>query len=280
MLQTLSDVARAYDEGRSWQGYLRRNGPPSVAGYWQDLMYAGGYPGANYYVGTAKTSTLLGLYDGILSGPDVEAEGYKKYLHKVLIVPPSTSIGQFTVNLHDIVMFYPFVDGDGGEQPLTTNVTNRYGGANCHMMMVSQGVGIATTTATVVVYEDAAGVTQTTTVQTKHDVTGGALLTVADAVAAGGTGIDSPYITCPTGCKRIISIDPGAAVSGIFSAVIVKPLATISVQTVATPVEVDFLRDRLRAIEIDDGCYLSAVYRATASATPNNFMAEFSFIWS
>lgn len=280
-IQSFRDVAAAYDAGRHWTGLLRRAGPVSVAGYWQDLSYAAGVPVANYYAATPLTSALLASNDGILCGPEVEAAGYKKYLHKALLVPPSTSIGIITAHAHDVVMYYPFVDGDGGFQEMTNNQTNRYGGAGCHIMLVSQGIGIGTTGQTTIVYEDKDGNTVTlNAIQTKHDVPAGTLLTAADAVAATAFGLVSPYVMCPNGCNRIISFNFDVGVGGIFAAVIVKPLGVISTQEVGTPVEVDYFRDRLRPVPIHDGSYIGAIYRGTVGATPTNLMAEMSFIWS
>lgn len=279
-LRSWSDVGNAYAAGRHWMGLLRRAGPASVAGYWQDLSYAAGVPGANYYAATPLTSALLSQNDGIQCGPAVNAAGYSKYLHKALVLPPSTSIGQFTCYIHDIVMYYPFVDGDGGFQAMVNTETNRYGGADCTIMLVSQGTGIGTTGFTTIVYEDKDGVQRTINdISTKHDVVAGTLLAAADAVAVTTYGAVSPYFDCPNGCKRIISIDFDSAVGGIFAAVIVKPLGIVSVQEVGTPIEVDFLRDKMWPSEIKDGSYIGMIYRGTASATPANFMAELSFIW-
>jgi hypothetical protein len=52
------------------------------------------------------------------------------------------------------VLYYPFVDGDGGLQATTNTLTNRYDGDGCHIMLVSQGIGIATTGQTTIVYVD------------------------------------------------------------------------------------------------------------------------------
>jgi hypothetical protein len=279
-IQTLSDVALAYEEGRHWTGLLRKAGPASVLGNWQDFMYAAGIPGANYYGAAPKAATLLASLDGIMSGPDVEAAGYKKYLHKVLFVPPSTSVGLITAQIYDLVMFYANIDGDGGLQEMTNAVTNRYDGEGCTIMMVSQGIGLGSTNTTTVVYVDQNNDTKTVTLRTRHDLPAGTLLAAVDATDPGALGYAGPFVNCPTGCKTITSIDFDVAVGGIFALVIVKPLGTISTQEVTTPIEVDFFRDSNRAIEIDDGSFIGMIYRGTVSATPTNTMAELSFIWS
>jgi hypothetical protein len=280
-ISSFKDVGAAYDLGRHWTGLMRRAGPVSVAGYWQDFSYAAGIPVANYYASTPLVSATLASNDGILCGPPVQDAGFKKYMHKALLAPPSTSVGVISAHVHDIVMYYPFIDGDGGFQSMTNNVTNRYDGENCAIMLVSQGVGIGTTGTTTIVYQDKDDNAVTiNNIQTKHDVPAGTLLTAADAVAATGNGLVSPYIQCPNGCKTITSFDFDVGVGGIFAAVIVRRLGMISTQEVGTPVEVDYFRDRLRPVAIHDGSYISMIYRGTVGATPTNTMAELSFIWS
>ena len=84
------------------------------------------------------------------------------------------------------MLYYPFVDGDGGLQATTNTLTNRYDGDGCHIMLVSQGIGIATTGQTTIVYVDSDGNTVTVSdIQTKHDVPAGTLLTAADALSRG-----------------------------------------------------------------------------------------------
>lgn len=286
-ITSFRDVGAAYEAGRSWTGLLKRSGPVSVAGYWQDLTYAAGIPSANFYASTPLISALLAGIDGIQCGPDVEAEGYTKYLHKALVLPPQTSVGAFTMHIHDIVMYYPFIDGDGGAQTMTSSQDNRYDGENCHIMLVSQGAGIASTGLTTIVYIDKDDVSTTVYTQTKHNNPAGTLLTTANTVAPLSIGTAWPYIACPNGCKRIVSFDFDIGAGGIFAAVIVKVLGSVSIfepyvsaTVVGAPVEVDFFRDRLRAIPINDGAYIGAIYSSATAATPTNMLAELTFIWS
>jgi len=284
-LRTISDVADAYEAGRFHTGLMRRAGPASVAGYWQDFSYAAGIPSANFYAATPITKATLSANDGILHGPDVNPT-YKKYLHKVLLVPPSTSVGLLTAYIHDIVCYYPFVDGDGGFQtmlPLSNHSTTRYNGVGCKIMLVSQGAGLSASGSTTIVYVDSNDTTQTITgISTQHVAPAGTLLTnQPDAVVTATT--PSPYIECPTGIKRIVSFDFDIGVGGIFAAVIVKPLGVVSIAETGTPgvpVEVDFIRERLAPKEVEDGAYISMIYRATVSASPTNTMAELTFIWN
>jgi hypothetical protein len=294
-IRTLSDVAAAYDAGRHWTGLLRRSGPLSAAGFWQDLMYAPGVPGANYYAATPLTSAILPSNDGINCGPTVEAQGYKKYLHKALLLQGTSFAAVVAMLIYDIVVYYPFVDGDGGEQTMVNTegsppveiVANRYGGENCHIMLVSQGVGTGSSNLTTITYEDANGDTKTIDpIRTRHDVPAGTLIAVNNGLSPGTNGFPGPLIPCPTGCNKILSFNTDIGVGGIFTICIVKPLGWISSQefdganTRAVPVEVDFFRDRLRAIEINDGSFIGMAYSTNSTAGPASTVAELTFIWS
>ena len=202
-------------------------------------------------------------------------------------MPPQTSVVSFTAHFHDLVMYYPFIDGDGGAQEMSNTQTNRYGGENCHIMLVSQGTGIASTGLTTIVYTDKDDVTTTVYTQTKHDNPAGTLLTTANTIAPLSIGTAWPYIACPNGCKRIVSFDFDIGAGGIFAAVIVKILETVSIfepyvsaTVVGAPVEVDFFRDKMRAIAINDGAYIGAIYSSATAATPTNMLAELNFIWT
>lgn len=288
MIKNITDVARAYDAGRYWAGFMRRGGPAFTLGSWMDMSYAPGIPVANYYAATPLVSTQLSATDGILHGPDVNAQGFKKYLHKALIIPPATSVGLVTMIIHDIVAFYPFVDGDGGSQDMVNTLgTLRYaGGDGCRIMLVSQGGGVANATDAIVRYVNTAGESKTLPgVYLQNMAAAGQLVSNhIDATALGALGyvVGSPYLPVCPGCRgvsRITNIELPTAVGGIFAAVIVKPLGTISYQETTTPIEVDFIRERLSFAEVADGAYIHTIARGTVSATPATMHGQFEFIW-
>lgn len=288
MIKTITDVTRAYDAGRFWSGFMRRGGPPFTLGTWMDMSYAAGIPVANYYAATPLAFAQLAATDGILHGPDVNAQGYKKYLHRALIIPPATSIGLVTMHIHDVVGFYPFMDGDGGSQdtvhaPGAIRYSN---GDGCRIMLVSQGGGVANAVDGIVRYVNSAGEAKTLTgVYMQNTAAAGQLVSNhIDAYAHGVLTypIGSPYLPVCPGCRgvsRITNIEMPTSVGGIFAAVIVKPLGTISYQETTTPIEVDFIRERLVFAEVADGAYVSAIARGTATATPATMHGQFDFIW-
>jgi len=286
-ITTVSGIADAYAAGRQWTGYLRRAGPSMTLGTWTDLSYAAGIPVANYYAATPVTSAQLAANDGIFHGPSVNSAGYKKYLHKAMLLPPATSVGTVTAILHDVVAYYPFVDGDGGSQDMVNTLgTLRYeGGKDCKIMLVSQGAGVSDAVDISITYTNTAGEQKTLTpVYMRNSATAGQLLSTIDATAIGVLNykIPSPYLNLmegDTGINSIDNINIPSAVGGIFAACIVKPLGTISWQELLIPIEVDFQRDRLKMAEIEDGAYIHMIARGTVTAAPTTLHGEFSFVW-
>jgi hypothetical protein len=253
-----------------------------TAGLWADLSYAAGIPVANYYASAPLAAAVLSGRDGIDIGPAPES-GLSKYLSRVLILPPvATGVLQFRV--HDICLYYPFIDGDGGFQEMVNVIPMpRYGGESCRMMAVSQGVGTAVVNVRVT-YTNSAGVAGREVTATLN------LLAPAGTLAssiASGTAVAfpcGPYLPLANGDDGVLSIesvDPLTAGGGIFALVIVKPLLALGMhQATVAPVEVDCRADRsLLSKHIETGAYIAMIAQGTVSATPATIMAELETIW-
>lgn len=286
-INNVAGIADAYTAGRHWTGYLRRSGPQLFAGRWNDLSYAAGIPVANYYAATPLVATQLSAAQGIFAGPSVNSAGFKKYLHKAMVIPPANSVGTVTMLIHDIVAVYPFVDGDGGSQDMVNGLgTLRYdGGKGCKIMLVSQGAGTAAAVNATITYTDTEGVQRTISpIYTRNNATAAQLLAPIDAAAFSSTkyNMSNPYLNLLQGSSGINSIDNinfPTSVGGIFAACIVKPLGTISWQELLVPIEVDYMRDRLNMAEVADGAYIHVIARGTVQASPTRLHGEFSFVW-
>lgn len=287
-LRAISDIADAYTAGRSWHGFWRRGGPAMTAGIWTDMSYAAGIPVANYYAAAPYVSATLNANEGVLHGPAVNAAGFKKYLHKAMLMPVA-AIGQAVFYVHDIVMFYPFVDGDGGEQTMDNQIPiPRYGGAGCKIMLVSQGAGIANAQDALITYTNSAGVQKTWQGFTANANTAGQLIsgpTSGTKPAVSTRPFGNPYILGQgdAGVRSIDSINMLSGVGGIFAACIVKPLGMVSMQiNETTPIEVDFARDNLRLplAEVQDGAYINLIGHCSTGATPATLHGQFDFVWS
>lgn len=286
-IERISDVQAAYDAGCFWTGIMRRSGPVMLANTWTDFSYAAGNPVANYYAAAPLTSAKLAGTDGIDTGP-APAVGLTKYVHKALIMPPSsTNIGITEWILHDVVMFYPFIDGDGADQAMVQSaVMDRYNGEGCRVIVVSQGtgVGIADVTMTYTNSKGVAGRICTNTLNFAATPGSLASSTPANTVYTFPCG---PFLTLQAGDGGVSSIQRVNVLSsagGIAAFVIVRPLVRMGgfealVNGIAAPIEIDTLIDRGELEKIESGAYLGILGRGTTAGTPAITSAEITTIW-
>jgi len=280
---TINSYAEARDAhlaGRSWLGYFRRGGPAMTANVFADLSYAAGIPVANYYASTPMVSALLD--SGIDLGP-APAAGMNKYISRAMILPP-VACGIMSFEFIDVVMYYPFVDGDGGSQDMTTTIMNpRYGGYDCKIMVVSQGVGTNDVDVRIT-YTNSDGVTgkQVTTTLALAQAAGSLCSSFAPGTAK--TYPTGPFVSLlpgDRGIKSIQNIEYLTAGGGIQAFVIVKPLFTATMFEASTaPIEIDFMADRsFKMPQIAQGAYVSAIARGTTSASPATIIAQIETVW-
>ena len=280
-IRTLADAAAAETNGRTWLGFYRRGGPAIAVGVFSDLSYAAGIPVANYYAATPLVSATLATTDGIDLGP-APATGMTKYLRSATLLPP-VACGVMAFEALDVVMFYPFVDGDGGDQLLTNTVTMpRYnGGEGCRIMVVSQGAGTGVVNANIY-YTNCAGVPAMVNVDLNLAATAGQL---CSSFATGASNFPAgAYLPLAVGCKGVRSIDRVeylAGGGGIAAFVIVKHIASLSMfEATTAPIEVDFAADRsFKLPELPVGTYLSLIARGTTASTPATISGVFKTIW-
>lgn len=278
MIRSVAEARDAELEGRSWLGYYRRGGPAMAANVYADLSYAAGIPVANYYASEPLKAAVLDK--GIDLGPD-PASGMSKYIRRVTLLPP-TATGILTFDFVDILLYYPFVDGDGGSQDMNNAVAIPRSAYNSRIMVVSQGVGTATVNATVTYTNSAGTPGRQVTRSLNMAYNAGSL---ASSFAPGAVQYpEGPFLPLATGDKGVQSIqtvDFLAAGGGIAAFVIVRPLFSMTMfgATVA-PIEVDFLADRtLKMPQVEPGAYLSAIARGTVAQTPATIIGQIESVW-
>ncbi len=270
MLQSVKDARDAEQAGRSWLGFLRRNGPAFVAGRWHDMSYAAGNPVANYYASTPLVAAVLAGRDGIDTGP-APAAGMRKRL-AVATVLPGTTGGAKVLWFADYCLFYPFVDGDGGLQDLDNTVPiPRYAGAGCQVMAVCQGTGLATGVVRLT-YTNSEGVPGRVADTTLDLSVAPGVLSSSLAAGVAHAAPAGPWMRLQagdTGVRSIEQVEPLSAIGGIFALVIVKPLLVAAVPTVtAAPVEIDAFADKALTADFEHGAYLHTICHAAAAGTP------------
>lgn len=279
-IRSYAEARDAVLEGRTWLGYYRRGGPAMTANVFADLSYAAGIPVANYYASTPLVSAVLD--SGIDLGP-TPAAGMSKYISRALLMPPNAT-GVMSFEFVDICLYYPFVDGDGGFQEMVNTVPiPRYGGHECKIMVVSQGVGTADANVTIT-YTNSSGVAgnQVTTTLALANNAGSLCSSFPPGTAK--TYPAGPFIQLCSQCcgvRSIQSIEYLSSGGGIQAFVIVKPLFSMTMfEATRAPIEVDFMADRsFKLPQVGNGAYLSAIARGTTAATPATINGQIETIW-
>ena len=153
-------------------------------------------------------------------------------------------------------------------------------------MVVMQGTGVGISDV-IMTYTNSNGVTGRTCTNTLNfAATPGSLAssTPANTAYAFPCG---PFLTLQPGDEGIRSIESVNVLSGaggIAAFVIVKPLVRLGgfealVNSIAAPIEVDTLIDRLQLEKIESGAYLGILGRGTTAGTPAITSAEITTIW-
>lgn len=254
----------------------------STAGVWFDLSMSPGNPVPNYYAASPLVSVAMrqSTDGGFFHGANVSPA--KKYLRRSTIITNSATGLPLTMLLMDYLLYYPFIDeGTIDEQVLTNSVSlPRYeSGEGVRIMAVS----VAPRTSGqqfVVSYTNSLGVSGRTTTSVFQN-----------AAAANGSIITSsvnntisavPFLPLQAGDTGVRSIDSvtmlGADV-GLFTLVLVKPIAQFCLNEQTAPVEVDYLIQKSGMPEIKDDAYLNLLCNPRGSLSGVTFIGDLKFTW-
>jgi len=233
-------------------------------GTWYDYSMAPGNPSPQYYAATPLTAqTLSRSADGGLQhGGNVSPA--TKYLRRISMSCVTAGGAVQRMYLLDYLLFYPFVDmGTPDAQAMvnTQTLTRYTDGEGVQMMAVLVAphglVG------------DSFFVTYTNQDGTAGRVT--PLHTMSTAIAVNGTILTTQqaglgravFLTLQSGDRGVRSIEAVQCTAGtdvgLFTMVLVKPLASISLMEITAPVEKDFFLDEKNLPVIVDDAYLNFI---------------------
>lgn len=248
----------------------------TASGFWFDLSMSPGNPAPQYYAASPYAAIALaqssdgGLYHGRSVAPE------NKYLRKCMALATTATAVPLPMVLLDYLLFYPFIDESINDvQPMTNVVTlPRYTtGEGVQMMaVVVAGHSVGTGVSFVVSYTNSQGVSGRTskTVQLNTQFVNGTIITSAPATA----NCNGPFIPLQngdTGVRQIDSVTVTGSDVGLFTLVLVKPLAQMSIRGIGAPVEIDYFKDMGGGIpKIEDDAYLNFICHpvGTLSAAP------------
>jgi len=282
----IKNVVDAELEGRMNTYNFRKN-PSQVTtqGLWFDMALSPGNPIPKYWFGTPLTATVISqsIDGGFFHGANVSPS--KKYLRKLMLSSTSATGLPMNVMLCDYLMYYPLVDdGTTDEQVMDNTATlTRYTDGDGVQVMAVSVAGRTGGQDFFINYTNSEGIAGriSKTVRQNNSAALGVVVTSA-LLSAGGT---NPCLFIPlqegdTGVRSIESVTMLGADVGLFSLVMVKPLATTVLLDVNAPAERDFLIESGNLPEIKDDAYLNLVCIPNASLSGVGILADMKVVWS
>lgn len=257
----------------------------TVAGVWFDYSMAPGNPAPQYYAAAPLVAQTLSRSGdgGIQHGGNVSPS--VKYLRKVTAMAVTAAGVPQRLYLLDYLMFYPFVDmGTADEQPMdnTQTLTRYTDGEGVRIMAVlvaPHGLVGDTFFVTYTNQDGTAGrVTPLHTMTTGASING-TILTTQTA----GAGRFGPFMALQQGDTGVRSIEAVQCTAGtdvgLFTLVLVRPLADFTVREITAPTERDFYLESQRMPVVEDDAYLNFITCPNGSLTGIPLNGDATFIW-
>ena len=287
---TFTNVAQLADAQTERSKYLSFRKLPAVvtgAGTWYDYSMAPGNPTPQYYAAAPLTAqTMARSTDGgIQHGGNVSP--LSKYLRKLTLMSVAAAGVPQRVYMLDYLMFYPFVDMGTPDQQDMVNVQTlpRYAtGAGVQMMAIlvaPHGLVGDTFFVTYTNQDGTAGrVTPLHRMSTAIAVNGTILTTQQT-----GAGRFGPFLALQAGDTGVRSIEAVQCTAGtdvgLFTLVLVQPLAEMTVREITAPTEADFyLTSGGKLPAIVDDAYLNFISCPNGSLTGVPLFGDATFIWN
>jgi hypothetical protein len=260
----------------------------TTSGIWFDLSMSPGNPAPQYYAAAPLVATVMthtsdgGLFHGKAVGSDSG-----KYLRKCMAMSVLSTAVPLPMILCDYLMYYPFIDESlGGDVQVLDNTATltRYtdGEGVMAMAVVVAGHAVGTGVTFTMSYTNSSGVSGRTSraVQLNTQFVNGTIITTASATA----NCNGPFIplqTGDTGIRSIESVTMSGSDVGLFSLVLVKPLAQMSIRGIDAPVEVDYFKDFGGGMpKIEDDAYLNFICHPVGTLNAANINGYIETVWS
>lgn len=262
------------DAEKTSRSYSWRKVPNQVttSGVWFDISSSAGNPAPKFWFdATPLTSQQVSqsVDGGLFHGANVSP--YRKFLRKFMIMEPtSAGVLPMPIVLCDYLLYYPTIGEDTTEEQFLTNsvALPRYTDGD-GVMVLALSVAARTGGRTFFInYTNSDGVSgriSKTVTQNGLAVTGSVV--TSGLAVAGTAGLFIPLQNGDTGVRSIESVTMNGTDVGLFSLVLVKPLADTMIRGVDAPVEVDFFLDKKEMPIIEDDAYLSFLIMPSGSVT-------------
>lgn len=258
----------------------------TITGNWFDLSMTPGNPSPQYYAASPliANSMAKSTDGGINHGGNVSP--YKKYLRKTLNLTKVVGPTPINMVLCDYLLYYPFIDESTIDEQLLDNTVTlpRYtDGDGVQVMAVvvaSHATGGMGFTINYTNSEGVSGRVSNRMVLTTNGTFNGTVITSGRTSAAGGGAFVSLQ-NGDTGVRSIESVTMDGTDVGLFSLVLVKPIAQGAITGIDAAVEKDYLINHSQAPEIKDDAYLNWIVcpNGNLSSGGNSLLGEIYFVW-
>lgn len=254
-----------------------------TASTWFDLSMSPGNPKPNYYASSPLVAQRMAQSTdgGLVHGGSVSPA--KKYLSEFLMFNNTSTFVSVSMLLCDYLLYYPFCDdSETAPQSMDNTITlSRYtNGEGVRIMPVSVASrsGYASFT---VNYTNSLGVSGRTTrvaVQSPS-VPNGSII----AMGFANPNASVPFLTLQngdTGVRSIESVQMIGGDVGLFTLVLVKPLATLGLNEQTAPAEKNFITmNGCMMPEIQDDAYLNLITITAGVLNTGSFFGTIKTIW-
>lgn len=282
--KTIGEVINAELEGRV-RDYVWRKTPSqaTTSGLWFDLSMSPGMPAPQYYIGSITTATQLkqSTDGGLYHGPNISPS--EKYLRKITTMANASTALPMNVILCDYLLFYPFIDEGTTDAQSMTNVATlpRYTdgkGVQVMAIQTNAGTGGQQFFFTYTNSDGVAGRTSRTVTMNTSTVVGNVLGSNTAVVNA-----SNPFIGLQDGDSGVRSIESVTMLgvdTGLFSLVLVKPLAQHCFREVTVPYEKDYLVPTTDLVRIYDDAFLGMVCLPLGTLAATVLRGDIKVIWT
>lgn len=283
-IQTLSDVNRAFDEGRWHFQRFQKNAGTAHATQWADCTFASGQPAYDAHVGTPLEFTpCIAQKNDAIWFPGISPD-HKRYLSTATIwTNQATYNGPINVQFFDLVGYYPLIDGDSTDpQALdNTQALPRYSdGKGVRAVLVNHIAPGLQNGLSVIDYTDSDGVNRGATVDIPNL---GQNLVVSGSRNTVGAVPSTFVIPLPgNGIRSINTVTHSVAPGGLHCIYLIKPLGSMVLgENLLTAEKEFFLENCCRLPEIPDGAWIGWFDMLSTGTTARTvtWFGGFTFIW-
>jgi len=284
MIKTVSDIADAYEAGRTYLQTFYKVWPSgfATANAWWDATMAGNFPRASYYNGDDLVFTPYPALNHLSHFHGGDVAPATKILRTINLHGSSANLAPSRYILCDYLGFYGGISWETNETQVFDNTTftlPRYADGKGVRAFIVQLFGNNANAVYTINYRGFDDVDKNSPTQTGNALSTGALQ------HAKVSSNYNPFVDLCAGCngvKRVNSITVSSLGAGIAVLVLVKPIAEIIFRdsTLFAPVEVDYLTQKYETPIIYDGADLNFLMTSTASPAGTLTRGYMEFIWT